>query len=45
VIGHLVIESEATEPTIGQVKLDILAQLALETDAVTIADDEHPYHE
>ena len=41
VMGHLV-ESEATEPTIGEVKFDLLAQLALETDAVTIADDEHP---
>jgi hypothetical protein len=42
VIGHLVIESEATEPTIGEVKFDLLAQLALEADAVTIANDEHP---
>ena len=39
---HLVIEGEATEPSIGEVKLDLLAQLALETDAVTIADNEHP---
>jgi hypothetical protein len=37
VMGDLVVESEATEPTIGEVKLDLLAQLALETDAVTIA--------
>jgi len=40
--GHLVVESEATEPTIGEVKFDLLAQLALEADAVTIANDEHP---
>jgi hypothetical protein len=44
-IGHLVIESETTEPTIGEAKLDLLAQLALETDAVTIANDKHPEHE
>jgi hypothetical protein len=42
VMGHLVVESEATEPTIGEVKFDLLAQLALEADAVTIANDEHP---
>jgi hypothetical protein len=45
VMGHLVVESEATEPTIGEVKFDLLAQLALEADAVTIANDEHPQHE
>jgi hypothetical protein len=33
-MGHLVVESEATEPTIGEVKFDLLAQLALEADAV-----------
>jgi hypothetical protein len=42
VMGHFVVESEATEPTIGEVKFDLLAQLALEADAVTIANDEHP---
>ena len=35
VMGHLVVESEATEPTIGEVKFDLLAQLALEADAVS----------
>jgi hypothetical protein len=38
-IGHLIIESEATDPPIGEVKLNLLAQLVLETDAATIADD------
>jgi hypothetical protein len=33
-MGYLVVEGEATEPSIGEVKLDLLAQLALETDAV-----------
>jgi len=42
VMGCLVVESEATEPTICEVKLDLLAQFALETDAITIADYEHP---
>jgi hypothetical protein len=28
---HLIIENESTEPTIGEVKLDLLAQLALDS--------------
>ena len=44
-MGDLVVESEATEPTIGEGKLDLPAELALETEAVTIADDEHLEHE
>src|SRR5262245_32340674 len=45
VIGHPVFKIQAAEPTIGQVKLDLLAQLALEADAVTVPDDQHPQHE
>jgi hypothetical protein len=45
VIRHLVVEIEAAEPTIGEVELDLLAQLSLEADAVAVADDEHPQHE
>jgi hypothetical protein len=30
-MGYLVVESEATEPTICEVTLDLLVQLALET--------------
>ena len=44
-IGHLVFKIEAAEPAVGQVKLDLLAQLALEADAVAVADDKHPQHE
>ncbi len=45
VMGHLVVETEAAEPTIGEAKFDLLAQLALEADAVAVADHEHPHHE
>src|SRR5262245_30071021 len=45
VIGHLVVEIQAAEPPISEVKLDFLAQLALEADAVAVADDQHPQHE
>jgi hypothetical protein len=45
VIRNLVIEIEATEPTIGQVQLDLLAQLPLKADTVAVADNEHPDHQ
>jgi len=35
---HPVVEIETAEPTIGEVEVDILAQLALEADAVAVAD-------
>ena len=43
-VGDLFIEIEPTEPAIGKVKLDLLAQPALRTDAVAVADDQHPDH-
>src|SRR4029077_13583515 len=45
VIRHFVVEIEAAEPAIGEMKLDILAQLALEPDAVAVPDDQHPQHQ
>src|SRR5215468_4902132 len=44
-VGHSVVEIEATEPAIGKVKLDLLAQAALRSDAVAVADNQHPDHE
>src|ERR1700681_2484233 len=44
-IGDLVIEIEVTEPAIGKVEFDLLAQAALRTDAVAVADDQHPDYE
>jgi hypothetical protein len=37
VIGHLVVEIEPAEPSIGQVQLDFLAQLPLKADAIAVA--------
>lgn len=45
VIRHLVTEIETAEPPIGEMKLDILTRLALEADAVAVADDQHPQHQ
>src|SRR5215472_2073412 len=43
-VRHFVVEIEATEPAIGKVKLDFLAQPALRSDAVAVADNQHPDH-
>jgi hypothetical protein len=42
VVGNLVVKIEAAEPAIGEVQLDLLAQLPLEANAVAVTDDEHP---
>ena len=45
VVGHFVLEVETAEPAIGQMKLDLFAQLALIPDAVAVADNQHPQHQ
>ena len=45
VVGHFVLEIETAEPAIGEMKLDLLAQLALIPDAVAVADNQHPQHQ
>src|SRR6202158_6183134 len=45
VIGHIVVEVEPAEPSVGQMQFDFLAQLPLKTDAVAVADDQHPDHQ
>jgi hypothetical protein len=42
VIGHFVVEIETAEPMIGEVELDLFVQLAPESDAVAVGDNEHP---
>jgi hypothetical protein len=42
VIGHLVLEPEPAEPSVGKVHLDLPAQPTLRTDRIAIADQEHP---
>src|SRR5260370_36855503 len=45
VIGNPVVEVEPTEPAIGKMQLDFVAELALRTDTVAVGDDQHPYHQ
>src|SRR5215475_15537178 len=44
-IGNLVIELEAAEPTITEMKFDLLAQLPFKADAIAVANNEHPDHQ
>src|SRR5262249_58819843 len=45
VIGNPVVEVEPTEPAIGKMQLDFLAELALRADTVAVGDDQHPDHQ
>ncbi len=45
VIRRLVIEIEAAKPPVREMQFNLLAQLPLGADAVTIADDQHPDHQ
>jgi hypothetical protein len=40
VVGNLVVKIEPAEPAIGEVQLDLLAQLPLEANAIAVTDDE-----
>jgi hypothetical protein len=44
-IRNLVIEFEAAEPAIAEMKFDLLAQLPFKADAIAVADNEHPDHQ
>src|SRR5260370_24783522 len=45
VIGNPVVEVEPTEPAIGKMQLDFVAELALRTDTVAGGHDQHPDHQ
>jgi hypothetical protein len=45
VVRDLVVQIELAKPSIGQMQLDFLGELALRADAVAVADDEHPDHQ
>src|SRR5262245_55213846 len=45
VIGYFVLKTQPAKPTISEVQLDLLAQLALRADPVAVTDDEHSDHQ
>ena len=40
-IGHVAIEPEPAEPTIGEVQMDLVAEPPLRADTKAVADDQH----
>jgi hypothetical protein len=44
-IGHSAVETQAAEPAISQIEVDLLTQPTLRTNAEAVADDEHPDHQ
>jgi hypothetical protein len=44
-IRNLVIEFEAAEPAIAEMKFDLLAQLPLKQEAIALTDNEHTDHQ
>ena len=45
VIGHIAVETHATEPAIGQIEVDLLAQPPLRANAEAVADNQHTHHQ
>src|SRR6202042_465811 len=41
-IGDVAVEPQSTEPAIGQIEMDLLAQPSLRANAEAVADDQHP---
>ena len=44
-IGNVAVEPQPTEPAIGQIEVDLLAQPTLRANAEAVADDQHPDHQ
>jgi hypothetical protein len=45
VIRHLAVQSEAAEPAIGEVEMDLFTQPPLRTNAHCVTDNQHPHHQ
>ena len=44
-IRHLVLQTQAAEPAVGQVQMHFLTQAPLRADAETVAHDQHANHQ
>ena len=45
VIRHHPIQTEPTEPPVGQIEVNLIAQTPLRSDAEAVTDQEHPDHQ
>src|SRR5438552_11767873 len=44
-VRHCILETQSTEPAIGQIEVDLFAQPALGTNAKAVPHDQHPHHQ
>ena len=44
VIGYFILQAQSAESAIGQVQMHLFAQSPLRTDAIAVANDQHPHH-
>jgi hypothetical protein len=44
-VRHRIFQTQATEPAIRQIEVDLFAQPALGTNAQAVTHDQHPYHQ
>ena len=44
-VGHAAVQPQAAEPTVGEVKVNLVAEPPLGADAVQIADEQHAQHQ
>jgi hypothetical protein len=44
-IGYLVLDAELAKPSVGQIDLDLSAQMPLRADRKHVADNQHPDHQ
>jgi hypothetical protein len=45
VVRHLAVEAEPTEPAVSEVQVNLLAQPPFGTNAVAIANQQHPHEQ
>jgi hypothetical protein len=44
-VRHGIFQTETAEPAVGQVQVNFFTQAPLGTDAITVANDQHPDHQ
>ena len=44
-VGHLAVQSQPAEPTVGEIEMDLLTEPSFRSDAHAVTDDQHPHHQ
>jgi len=45
VVRHSILETQSTEPAVGQIEVNLFAQPSLRANAEAVTHDEHPHHQ